>query len=307
MNEFKERILIVDDEESIRAGVSHKLELEGYDCETAANGAQALDMIFKKAFDLVLLDIKMPGLSGIEVLRQVAARYPDIAIIMLSALVDTEIAVEAMRMGAYDYITKPVGLNTLVMRVQKALERSHLVSENREYQLQLEQKVGQQVGQIRQYYREAIEALAREEIALKKLEATRRAKQLGPPPDAQNNTDLEEVYWQMARSLAQLSEAHEPYIFGHSERVSILARKIAVRAGCSEDQVKDIQLAAILHDVGKISIPDHILFKPGRLTPTERLELEKHPATAVNIIRHTEYFSNILPFICRNSMIMSSV
>ncbi|MDY6892700.1 MAG: response regulator [Chloroflexota bacterium] len=297
MDDVKEKILVVDDEESIRAGVSQKLLSTGYDCMTAANGKLALEAIFKNNFDLILLDIKMPGLSGMEVLRHVTERYTDIAVIMLSALVDTETAVESMRLGAYDYITKPVSLNTLVLRVEKALERRRLIVENREYHLRLEQKVGLQVEQIQRYYREALEELAHEETALRKLEATKQDKMTTLSLDATNDVDAEEIYWQMARSLAQLAEAHEPYIFGHAERVSILARKIAAHMGCPLDHIRDIQLAAILHDIGKISIPDHILFKPGRLTPTERYELEKHPAVAANVLRHIEYFTHILPLI----------
>lgn len=173
MGEAKATVLIVDDEESIRSVVSRKLQEEGYDCVTAADGKEALWKAFMQDFDLVLADIKMPGMSGMEVLSQIANDHPDTGVVMMTAVAETQTAVEAMKMGAYDYVTKPFNLDDLVMRVGRALERKRLVLENREYQLQLQQKVERQVGQIQQYYREAIEALAREEMAVQELNAMR--------------------------------------------------------------------------------------------------------------------------------------
>ncbi len=159
------KILIVDDEEAIRSILSRKLEVDGYHCEVAADGKEALWKAFMKDFDLVLMDIKMPGLSGMEALPQMVTNHPDTCVIMMTAVVDTETAVQAMRLGAYDYVTKPFDLDDLSMRVEKALERRKLLLENRDYQLQLEQKIHQQALQIREHYREAVEALSREQMA----------------------------------------------------------------------------------------------------------------------------------------------
>ncbi len=163
-------VLIVDDEESIRAGVSRVLDRAGYRCKTGADGQEALLALADRPYDLVLLDIKMPGMSGIEVLERIVAEYPDISVVMATAMADTRTAIEAMRTGAYDYIIKPFQSDDLVMTVERALERRRLLLENKAYQVRLEQMVEQQVGEIRQYYQEAIQALAREQVALQRLE-----------------------------------------------------------------------------------------------------------------------------------------
>lgn len=174
MNKENASILIVDDEESIRNILSRRLKSEGYYCETAVDGVEALSKAAKRNFDLVLTDIKMPVMSGIELLSRMHTEHPDVSVLMITAVVDTKTAVEAMKMGAYDFVTKPFDLDDLNIRVKRALERRRLVLENREYQHHLEEKVEQQVGQIRQYYQEAVQALSREQMALEKLETSQR-------------------------------------------------------------------------------------------------------------------------------------
>jgi len=185
MEEAKGTILIVDDEEAIRGILSRKLETDGYNCEVAADGKEALWKAFMKDFDLVLMDVKMPGISGMEALPQIVTNHPDTCVIMMTAVVDTETAVEAMKLGAYDYVTKPFDLDDLGMRVYKALERRKLILENRDHQLRLEQKVHQQAWQIQEYYRKAVETLSREQMALESSQAGSVAKQGEGKPGAE--------------------------------------------------------------------------------------------------------------------------
>ena len=180
MEEARGTILIVDDEGSIRDILCRKLESEGYNCVVAVNGREALWKAFMQDFDLVLMDIKMPGLSGMEALPKMVTDHPDTCVVMLTAVSDLETAVEAMKVGAYDYLTKPFNMDDLIMKVERALERRRLVLENREYQLRLEQRIEQQAGQIRQYHSEAAEALVREQEALTELEATRGHRKDSP-------------------------------------------------------------------------------------------------------------------------------
>jgi DNA-binding response OmpR family regulator len=210
MNQENASILVVDDEESIRNILSRRLKAEGYYCEAAADGAEALSKASKKSFDLVLADIKMPVMSGIELLSRMQTEHPDVSALMITAVVDTKVAVEAMKMGAYDFVTKPFDLDDLGMRVRRALERRRLVLENKEYQLRLEQRVEQQVGQIRQYYQEAIQALSREQIARQELEAVRRPVNVEAVPDAEvglKSSESSSGVEEFAKKLTQLFSA----------------------------------------------------------------------------------------------------
>ncbi len=137
MLETKGSILIVDDEESIRDVISRGLQKDGYDCVMASDGTEALETVSKQSFDLVLLDIKMPGVSGIEVLSQIMTEHPDTCVIMATAVADGHTAVEAMKMGALDYITKPLNMNDLSFRVEQTLEKKRLIQENRNYKIRL--------------------------------------------------------------------------------------------------------------------------------------------------------------------------
>jgi len=215
MEEAKGTILVVDDEEAIRAILSRKLESDGYNCEVAADGKEALWKAFMTDFDLVLMDIKMPGLSGMEALPQIITNHPDTCVIMMTAVMDTETAVEAMKLGAYDYVTKPFDLDDLNMRVQKALERRKLVSENRDYQLRLEQKVHQQAWQIQEYYRKAVETLSSEQMALESSQTDSMSKQVEGAPGAEVAVKLPESSSSVrdfAKKLSQLFSRGAPDI-----------------------------------------------------------------------------------------------
>ncbi len=204
MEEHKATILTVDDEESIRDILCRKLTSLGYHCEVAVDGNEALWKAFMQDFDLVLMDIKMPGLSGMEVLPKIVTDHPDTCVIMLTAVSDIQTAVEAMKLGAFDYLTKPFNLDDLVMKVQRALERRRLVLENREYQRRLEQKVEQQAGRIRQFNTEAEKALNREQAALAELGAARMSSQEEDSTAPSVEDPASSPGTRLARKLSQL-------------------------------------------------------------------------------------------------------
>jgi response regulator RpfG family c-di-GMP phosphodiesterase len=221
---------------------------------------------------------------------------------MMTTVDDIPTAVEAIRQGAYDYVTKPFNMDDMVLRIEKALERRKLVLENRNYQLRMEQKVELQVGQIRRYLYEAAEALGlQQQLAMQKpddmRQAQRYARRMFQMGSAKQTQDLEESYLQMARTLAIIAESREPYASGHSERVGLLANEIAIQLGCSAEMIKQIKLAAILQDIGKIVIPDSILSKQGNLTPAEYREINRHPTASVEIVQHIDYFKDIIPLV----------
>ena len=155
----RETLLIVDDEDVVRKVLHLKLSREGYVCEEANNAEQALHMLETTPIALVVLDIKMPGKSGIELLPEIKARYLDTAVIMATALNDIDVAIQCLKQGADDYICKPFNLEEVSLAVQRALEKRRLQLELREYQQFLEEKVEEQMIGARRLFLGAIEAL----------------------------------------------------------------------------------------------------------------------------------------------------
>ena len=155
----RETLLIVDDEVSIRKLLRRKLSGEVYQCEEADTAVQALNMLASSPIALVILDIKMPGKSGIELIPEIKSGYPDTAIIMATAINDINVAVECLKQGADDYICKPFNLDEVSRSIQRALEKRRLQLEVRDYQKFLEERVEEQTGEIKKLFLGAMEAL----------------------------------------------------------------------------------------------------------------------------------------------------
>jgi len=185
----------------------------------------------------------MPGKSGIEVLQEITARYTDTGVIMITATADAETVIELMRMGAYDYMIKPVDINELSLRVRRALERRSLVIENEEYRLKLEEKVREQARKIHDSFVKSI------------------------------------------TSLAFALEARDSYTSGHSQRVSRLSRQIALKLGIDEVSAEKIEMAGLVHDIGKIGIKESILKKQEELTDEEYEHISTHSIIGERILR----------------------
>jgi len=238
----KVTVLIVDDEAGIRDILSRKLSAAGFQCLTAPDGLNAMKLLKTGQPDLVLLDVTMPGKSGAAVLKDIKAKYPDIAVIMVTAVADVQVVISLMKAGAYDYVIKPVELNVLLFSIERALEKRRLKLENREYQLHLEQKVSQQTKKIRQAFLNAI------------------------------------------TSLANALDAKDKYTHGHSKRVTETAVAIARQMSMPQDTIDRIELAGLLHDIGKIGISEEILNKPARLTAEEFQLVKAHPEIGERIL-----------------------
>jgi len=159
MIDQREMLLIVDDEAAIRRVLCQKLSREGYQCEEADSAEQALNTLATSPITLVILDIKMPGKSGIELLPEIKSFYPETAVIMATAVNDINVAIQCLKQGADDYICKPFNLEEVSLAVQRALEKRRLKLEIREYQQFLEEKVEEQTGEVRKIFLGAIEAL----------------------------------------------------------------------------------------------------------------------------------------------------
>ena len=158
----QESVLVVDDEESVRKLLQRILEEAGYNVVTAANGQEALDKVEQLKIGVVLLDIKMPVMSGMEVLRRLAAERPGICVIMSTAVRDAETAVEAMKLGAYDYIIKPFNRDDVVVKVRRAIAKRNLQLEDERHRLDLEKRVVEQANRLQEQFADLVQTLARE-------------------------------------------------------------------------------------------------------------------------------------------------
>ena len=138
----KGRILVVDDDESLRRVVQFQLEIAGYEVSAVAGGANALQTLQESQQDLVVTDLKMPGISGLELLKKIRADFPEISVIIATAFGTVETAVDAMKAGAYDYITKPVNHEELNLIIERALAHQHLLEEVRTLRSSLDEKYG---------------------------------------------------------------------------------------------------------------------------------------------------------------------
>ena len=156
---MRETLLLVDDEDAVRRVLYLKLSREGYTCQEANNAEQALHVLETIPIALAILDIKMPGKSGMELLPEIKEGYPDTAVIMATAVNDVNIAVQCVNLGADDYLCKPFNLDDVSLAVQRVLDNRRLQLELREYQQFLEEKVEEQMVEMRRLFLGAIEAL----------------------------------------------------------------------------------------------------------------------------------------------------
>ncbi len=235
-------ILIVDDEATIRRLLKQRLSSEGYQCQEGANAEQALEKLRKNTFGLIILDNKMPGKSGMELLPELRTAYPDTAVIMATASTDIGIAIRSMKQGAYDYITKPFNLEEMVLSVNRALEKRRLELENKEYRHHLEDKVAEQTRKIRGSFLSAITA------------------------------------------LVNALEAKDKYTSGHSQRVADIAAAIAKEMGLPTEIIDKVQLAGLVHDIGKIGVRALVLNKPSFLSEEELQNVQTHPGIGEHIL-----------------------
>lgn len=262
-------ILVVDDEPAIRDLLQEGLKDSGYFCTIASNGYEALDRLKEHEFSLVLSDIDMPRMDGVKLLRALQEGHPDIEVVMITGVVDVEVALQAIRMGASDYLTKPFHLEEVRFTIQKALEKRRLILENREYQRNLEEKVVERTAQVVLKHRE-IESLFER---------------------------LQSSYETTLKALAAALDTRDTETQGHSVRVSEYTAVIAQRMGVKEPELTDIRRGALLHDVGKIGISDAVLRKPGKLTPEEWEEMKLHPEIGHRILSGIVFLENSLPIV----------
>jgi putative two-component system response regulator len=235
-------ILVVDDELQIREALADTLSKNGYRISTAANGLEALGLLKERKFHLLMTDISMPNMSGIELLDIASKIHPDMPIVLITGFGDVEMAKDCLQRGASDFIAKPVNIRELPIIVERNLERRRLEA----------QRLMEKGAQI------LLEAI---------------------------------------RALAAAIDAKDPYTAGHSHRVTELALLLGDALDLSSDERYTLQLAAEMHDVGKIGMPEGVLNKPSNLTEDEWSHMRTHTTKGAEIVAHIEDLEGVASII----------
>lgn len=250
-----DRILVVDDEDAIREVIVSMLTNAGYEVKQASSGIGALSLLEGgEQFELLLSDLMMPELDGIGLLEKTKERYPNMTVVMVTAVHDISVALSSIRNGAYDYMLKPFEREQLLAVVRRALENRRLKAENRAYQTNLESLVAARTEQLR------------------------RAME-----------DLEHSYDITLEALGNALDLKDAETEGHSKRVTAFTIAMAHAMGIKVEQIRIIARGAFLHDIGKMAVPDAILRKPGPLTPAEMAIMREHCYRGYEMLRRIPY------------------
>jgi len=247
------RLLIVDDEAAVR-GVLHDLLSASYDCAEASSAEEALILLRDSQYDLVISDITMAGMSGLEMIPHITDTSPDTVIVMISGMQTIESAINALRLGAFDYLMKPFDLRQVEAAIERAQEHHELIVAKQRYENHLEELVDQRTAELDQ-------ALA----------------------------SLENAYRSTLQALTAALEARDSETHGHSERVVTFSLRLGREYGLNAAEMKALEFGSLLHDIGKIGVPDAILRKPAKLTDEEWVRMREHPLHGQQILRGIKF------------------
>ncbi len=253
------RVLIVDDEVSVRKVTATVLAQIGLSCETAAGGDEALHLLETHSIDAVISDLRMPGMSGMELLAKVKQIYPRMVFLVVTAVDDVRVGIQAMQQGADDYLVKPlqVDANIVLASLTRALHVKRLEQEVENYRHHLEEIVAEQTGQLREALRQ-----------------------------------IERSYDHTLEVLGAAIDLRDSPTAGHSRRVFLYSIEIAKAMGGLESQMRNIAMGAWLHDIGKLAIPDAILLKPGPLTDEERAIMQRHAQIGYDLVKGIPFLAD---------------
>lgn len=257
-----DRILIVDDELATCDILAQRLSREGYSCILAKNGKEALHHFYKEDFSLMISDIKMPEMDGLELLKKVKAVRPQMMVIMMTGYAEIDAVVEALRFGAYDFIMKPCNLELVASIVRRASEKKRL-------------------EEVVEYFDQYLEELVEERTANLQMAYGM----------------LQKAQLDSVKMLVVAIEAKDPYMRGHSDRVRKWSRKIAEKLEFSEKNLESLEFGALLHDIGMIPIKDEILQKPDRLSPEEYQYIQEHTLIGTKIVEGVSFFKDKISMI----------
>jgi putative nucleotidyltransferase with HDIG domain len=252
-NNRQPRLLIVDDEVEVR-GVLRDLLSETFQCGEAASAEEALAQLRERDYELVISDITMSGMTGLEMISHVKVISPDTVIVMISGMQTIESAINALRLGAFDYLMKPFDLRQAEAAIARAYEHHELIVAKRRYENHLEELVEQRTAELDQ----ALDS-------------------------------LENAYRTTLQALTAALEARDSETHGHSERVVTFSLRLGREYGLTAPQMKALEFGSLLHDIGKIGVPDAILRKPAKLTDEEWVRMREHPMHGQQILRGIKF------------------
>ncbi len=253
---------MVDDDAQVRDVLRHIFLSVGYDCLLAADGREALARFEAVRPPLTVTDLKMPVMDGISLLGALRQRDQDAAVIMLTGAPDIKTAIDSLRLGAADFILKPVNVEELLIAAERALERRQLLIERRQHHELLERRVQEATQSLQVAYRE-----------------------------------LQETYRATLETLGAALDSRDVGTEAHSRRVHGYALATAREYGLSEAELTDLAHGVLLHDIGKIGIPDAILLKPGPLSREEWAIMRRHPEIGKRLIENIPFLKGAVPVV----------
>jgi putative nucleotidyltransferase with HDIG domain len=268
-------VLFVDDEVNILKALQRLLRHEDMSVLCASRASEALEMLDKTPAQVVVTDQRMPEMSGVDLLSHVRERHPDVVRMMLTGYTEMDVAVEAINRGEiYRLITKPWNDDELRATIRQAFEQSDLRDEIK----RLNQITREQNFKLQDMNRN-LEVKVRD-----------RTKQL-----AAKHQELRTAYVQTVGALAEAVDAKDTYTRGHSERVGVYASKIAREMNFPKEFIERVYIAGLLHDVGKIGVPDRVILKPDSLNDEEYALIKEHPQIGAKILEPVSFLSEIVP------------
>lgn len=253
IDEIDARILIIDDEPDLRTVLAEFLG-ENFDCVQAESAEAGLAEIRRKHFAVVITDINLTGMSGLELIPFIKAEDPQTVVMVISGQQGIDNAITAMRTGAFDYIVKPFDLAQVDAAVRRALEHYELQVIKRRYDSHLEELVAKRTAQLDQA--------------------------LG---------EIETSYRSTLQALVQALETRDFETHGHSERVVTFSLRLGYQLGLDAEKIRALEFGALLHDIGKIGVPDAILRKPAALSDEEWKKMRLHPIYGRQILRNISF------------------
>lgn len=265
---YKHTILLVDDEISVIKALQRLFRKEGYEILTASNGQEALEQLktMKKRVSLIISDQRMPGMTGVQFLEASKKILPKTIRFLLTGYADINAVIDAINKGGiHRYLIKPWQDNDLIQQVRDGLEQYELILENKRL-LVLVNKRNKELNALNRQLEQKVEERSKEII--------------------KKNKEIESSFYNTVRAFASLLEIHAPALAGHGTRVALQSREMGQLLDLSEKEITHIEIAALLHDIGKLGFPQHLMdYRENKWTLEERALYEKHPEEGQNIVR----------------------